>query len=68
MLYGTAAAKQGLLNEITGGNTEVAPPKLTNVQRPGEDNDASHPIEGKKYTDKYGNRAVYRNGKFEELP
>jgi hypothetical protein len=69
ILYGTAAAKQHLLNEITGGTTELPPPKLTNAPRSGgAGNDASHPIEGKTYTDKHGNRAVYRNGKFEELP
>jgi hypothetical protein len=37
ILYGTAAAKQHLLNEITGGTTQVPPPTLTNVPRPGQD-------------------------------
>jgi hypothetical protein len=71
ILYGTAAAKQHLMNEITGGTVQITPPTLTNVPRPGQDaggGDASHPIEGKTYTDKDGNRAIYRNGKFEELP
>ena len=31
MLYGSASAKQGLLNQITGGSTETPLPKLTGV-------------------------------------
>jgi hypothetical protein len=37
ILYGTAAAKQHLVNEITGGTTQVPQPTLTNVPRPGQD-------------------------------
>ena len=33
ILYGTAAAKQGLVNEITGGTTQLPAPSLTGVQR-----------------------------------
>jgi hypothetical protein len=35
MLTGTAGAKQHLQDEITGGHTEVPPPVLTGVPRPG---------------------------------
>lgn len=34
--YGTKAAKQDLVNEITGKDTELPPPKLSGVPRPGE--------------------------------
>lgn len=59
ILYGTAAAKQSLMNEITGGTTQVPQPKLTNVPRPGE---SGGPKEGDTAPSKSGKPMIFRGG------
>ena len=60
MQYGTAAAKQQILNQISGRHTEVPQPTLTGVAKP-----AAKYIEGQTATNpKTGARLVFKGGEW----
>ena len=59
ILYGTASAKQGLLNQITGKDTQAPQPELTGVPRPAGGAAAPPPPESVKVvSDKAGYDAL----------
>ena len=60
MQYGTAAAKQQILDQISGRHTEVPQPTLTGVAKP-----AAKYIEGQTATNpKTGARLVFKGGEW----
>jgi hypothetical protein len=73
ILYGTAAAKQALRNEITGRTTEVPPPTLTGVPRAGQTatspspsaSTSGGPKEGDTAPSKSGKPMVFRGGQWQ---